>query len=307
MAVVGSLFLLASAAHAQVGEDSGAPAEEGEGEGEDSGAPPEEGEDSGAPADGGEDPGTPTDEGEDPGTPTDEGVEALALRAQEVHERSCPEVAARSTTVAAQEARFVVAAWADLSEAYETDRQPWVLYWRGMLAICLGQVDRGTADLFEFIDVSQGDPNLAALVKEARRRIVRLDSQSAIAPPREAVPGLVVGVGLAALAGGAAVGVGAIDAPLAQVRALVTGGGNDAAVLDAALAEGDRLYGAQIALVCSVAGLGAGAVAALVSAAGQNRQARLKRRRLLGSSSRGPAVGVVPTDGGATVVWVMQW
>ena len=235
-------------------------------------------------------------------------LDAVGRNAQEVVERSCPDVAGGETSLAARQARSVVDAWAEVSEAYETSSKPWLLYWRGVLAICLGQVERGRIDLYDFLQRAEEDRDLAALVSQARRQLLRATPVvRSSGPPAAARPGIALGLVFAAAAGGAGGASAALSGPISDIQARLGAGNLDTAALDAAIAEGDQLYGGQIALLGAAIGLGAGAVVALVDAGVKSRATTKTQRALRPGGPTTFAFGVLPTDGGLVVALETTW
>ena len=81
----------------------------------------------------------------------DDSADAAGL-AYSVHTEHCADVAAAATsTKTAQQTAIVTDAWSTLIEVYEATGRSYLLYWRGLLAQCLGQEERAGQDLQLFV------------------------------------------------------------------------------------------------------------------------------------------------------------
>jgi hypothetical protein len=104
----------------------------------------------------------------------DDSADAAAL-AYDVHTEHCADVAAAATsTKTAEQTALVTDAWSTLIRVYETSGRTYLLYWRGLLAQCLGQEERGAEDLQLFVALEQHDQRFSSLVKDAKRRLRRM-------------------------------------------------------------------------------------------------------------------------------------
>ncbi len=104
----------------------------------------------------------------------DASADAAAL-AYEVHSEHCADVAAAATsTKTAEQTAIVTDAWSRVIGVYESSGRSYLLYWRGLLAQCLGQEERAGQDLQLFVALEQYDQRFGSLVKDARRRLRRL-------------------------------------------------------------------------------------------------------------------------------------
>ncbi len=108
-------------------------------------------------------------------------VEAAEL-AFATHQSHCPDLAAGDTGVAAEALVEVGEVWAEVDRTYAMDPEPFLLYWRGVLAQCLGQETRAVDDLRGFYRTHRDDADLANLSKDARRRLALLGVR--VRPPR---------------------------------------------------------------------------------------------------------------------------
>ena len=100
-----------------------------------------------------------------------------ATAAQSIHSEHCADVAARDNSIVARAVHTVSATWLQVSDAYKASPEPYLLYWRGVLGACLGQEDRAIEDLQAFVDQSADEGAYSAMVREARRRVRRLNRQ----------------------------------------------------------------------------------------------------------------------------------
>jgi hypothetical protein len=99
----------------------------------------------------------------------------LALRANEVHIEHCGDMYAGNISTAAEGFRQVADAWEEVDAAYKDSEEPYLLYWRGMLAECLSQNDQARFDLQTFLDAHAETAGLGFMVTDAKRRLRRLD------------------------------------------------------------------------------------------------------------------------------------
>jgi hypothetical protein len=116
--------------------------------------------------------------GPQPGQSAARTAESAALAAVAAHEAWCADVRSASDEAKAADATAeVAAAWREVDVALEMSREPYLLYWRGLLAECLRHPDRALGSLREFVTAAGDDPSLGALVQDAERRIRRLDPE----------------------------------------------------------------------------------------------------------------------------------
>ncbi len=98
---------------------------------------------------------------------------AMDADADEISQEYCGNVASRKVTTAADALMRVGEVWHRVSEVYESTHASYLLYWRGVLAQCLGQ-EAAKADLEGFIESEGGNRMLAPLAKEAKARLARI-------------------------------------------------------------------------------------------------------------------------------------
>jgi hypothetical protein len=237
--------------------------------------------------------------------------ETLALEAAQVQSDHCADAYREDTTKAARSITAVGDVWARLSEQYEVSGESFLLYWRGVLAQCMDQEERGFRDLEAFVAESAESPLWAALVKDAMRRLRQLERKTARtrlvrrSPPRATggpPAGIVLGAALAA--GSLATGIAAADRwrrAIGSGAALELDGqrGNEILSLkdDLRFQAGENEALATTVLGAVSAGLGAGAVVAFIisGATASSSHAAIAPPLLL------------PTPGGAAVLWELRW
>lgn len=106
------------------------------------------------------------------------GPEAAARSAHEVLAEHCADVAAREANLVASSVVTVSAVWQEVGRQYEASSEPYLLYWRGVLAQCLGFDELATTDLGRFEEEEASSAAHAGLVQDARRRLRRLGTAS---------------------------------------------------------------------------------------------------------------------------------
>ncbi len=109
-------------------------------------------------------------------------AEELAVRANDVHQTWCADIYGAEVSAAAAGYREVADVWADLDVQLAETPDAALIYWRGVLAQCLGQDERAAVDLRAFLDlVEQGggedDGDLSAMEGDALKRIARIERQ----------------------------------------------------------------------------------------------------------------------------------
>ncbi len=105
----------------------------------------------------------------------DESHNDLALRANDVHIEHCGDMYAGNISTAAEGFRQVADAWEAVDTAYKDSEEPYLLYWRGLLAECLSQNEQARFDLQTFLDAHGETSGLSHMAGDARRRLRRLD------------------------------------------------------------------------------------------------------------------------------------
>ena len=97
-------------------------------------------------------------------------VEA-AKAAYQVNEEHCAATVDDRTTVAAEALARATEVYADVSATYDASPEPYLLYWRGVLALCIGQDQRGLNDLIAFLDTEGIAASATDQYRDARRRV----------------------------------------------------------------------------------------------------------------------------------------
>jgi len=97
-----------------------------------------------------------------------------ALQADEANQEHCANQYTTRVDKAAAATVAVAEVWQQLDEVYERDRAPYLLFWRGVLAQCLGREDAARNDLQEFVESQENSSMFVALVRQARTRLRRL-------------------------------------------------------------------------------------------------------------------------------------
>jgi len=98
----------------------------------------------------------------------------LALGAQSVHQEHCANAASTEAGLAAEALAQVSGNWLELREAAASADAPYLLYWSGLLAQCLGQDDAARQDLAVFVAALSGDPGYEQMLGDAQRRLRQL-------------------------------------------------------------------------------------------------------------------------------------
>lgn len=102
----------------------------------------------------------------------------LAMEADDVTQEHCAELYSAQVGRAARSTLAVAEVWGRLSEVYEESQAPYLLYWRGVLAQCLGRDDAAVEDLTAFVSSQEGRSMFDNLVRKARTRLRRLGGAS---------------------------------------------------------------------------------------------------------------------------------
>ncbi len=98
----------------------------------------------------------------------------VAVLAAEVHQEHCADIYGDSVDLAAEGYTAVAPVWQQVNQVYDEGQQPFLLYWRGLLAACLGQRDASMDDLQAFIAAEGENKDLDAMVGDAQRRMTRI-------------------------------------------------------------------------------------------------------------------------------------
>ncbi|HCP44481.1 MAG TPA: hypothetical protein DIU15_00365 [Deltaproteobacteria bacterium] len=139
--------------------------------------------------------------------PPEDLSQALAVEAHQVLMDHCAQAAGEATTKAAESVVLVSDVWARVSAQLEASQEPYLLYWRGVLAQCLDQEDRALQDLVAFSEAPADSNLFMELVRDARRRTRRLRAAQRSADGKQVPAALGLGLGLS-LGGGSALALG---------------------------------------------------------------------------------------------------
>ncbi len=97
-----------------------------------------------------------------------------AMEADEVNQEHCANLYSARVDTAATSTVRVAEVWQRVSQVYDETKAPYLLYWRGALAQCLGRDEAAAADLQEFVDTQINATMFASLVRNADTRLRRL-------------------------------------------------------------------------------------------------------------------------------------
>lgn len=120
-----------------------------------------------------------------PGIARADDVEGLATLANDVNQEYCAEIYAQDVGLAAQGYQKVAAAWEAVDLGYENTDSSVLLYWRAVLAQCLGQAEIAERDLQVLVqrEADAEDSDIAGMLGDAQRRLKRLAAQPDPARP----------------------------------------------------------------------------------------------------------------------------
>jgi hypothetical protein len=103
----------------------------------------------------------------------DPAVDA-ALQAEAVNAEHCANLYSAQAKRAASSNLAIAEVWSHVTDVYEATTSPFLLYWRGVLAQCLGRDEAAVADLEAFVE-SQGTSAIyASSVQQAKSRLKKL-------------------------------------------------------------------------------------------------------------------------------------
>ncbi len=122
-------------------------------------------------------------------------AEDAAVRATEVRDKHCADMAQDRTSGATGALVAVAPVLDEVSRAYDETRAPFLLYWRGVLFECTNQEARATTDLTEFVGSPENQSQLPQLVQDAHRRLRRLGTGAPAPPPKPTAARLTVALG----------------------------------------------------------------------------------------------------------------
>lgn len=231
-------------------------------------------------------------------------VNAAALVASSVHEEHCADTRGNDTSVFGAALAATSAAFVEIDKAYAATQDPSLLYWRGLLALCINREDAGAADLTSFLEGVGDDKAYTGQIKDAQRRLrrVQLSQRSSGAPA--AIPNaggvaatLGLGIGAGTLGGLTAWS----SSELEHLQSQLANGELRTEAIDQALIDGPTYETRANALIGATAGVGAGAlIAGVITALTADRDGST-------ASWSAPSVAAVPTRGGVQIVVGGAW
>ena len=99
--------------------------------------------------------------------------EDAAVAAQEVHQTWCAATEGKNTTTAATALAEVSAVYVQVSASFDASDADYLLYWRGLLALCLDQAERAREDFEAFVARPGVKEQFGGLVRSAQRHTTR--------------------------------------------------------------------------------------------------------------------------------------
>ncbi len=124
-------------------------------------------------------------------------ADAIAEEASAVNDASCADATSDEATRTADALVKVSDVYSRLAQIYAAAEEPrpdYLLYWRGVLGLCLGRDELATGDLRSFAAASEGNGAYATLRRDALSRIRRIEARAKGGPSPRDNPLLTVGV-----------------------------------------------------------------------------------------------------------------
>jgi len=229
-----------------------------------------------------------------PSWASDQEAESAALMAQAIIEGPCGHVESNNRTLADAARQSAQQALDAVEGARASSRKVYLLYWSGVLAQCLGQLDEAQARLEAFVSLRAESALWTSLVEDATRRlrILMAADPDADKPNPWRIVGAVGGGALGLTAVGTGLGAGSAWTDSQEISAQLYAEPHRPAALGSLLAEGEALSGQHRGLVVATAALGATSAALLAVA--------------LASSDR-PAFALLPTSDGVVLALGGRW
>jgi len=97
-----------------------------------------------------------------------------AAQANEVNQVYCGDAYSADVSTAAISTKRVAETWSAVDDSYRVHQEPYLLFWRGVLAQCINRPDAAMSDLQEFVKWQEEDGGFADLVRQAKVRLKRL-------------------------------------------------------------------------------------------------------------------------------------
>lgn len=234
----------------------------------------------------------------------DPNVGEVALQAAETHEAHCADTRGNDIAVLGEALAQVSTRLQEVNTAFESTHDASLLFWRGLLSLCLDRDDLGAADLQAFVETVGDQPAYAQQVQDAERRLRRVQVRSIRRSSGGPAPGgLALGVGLGAGAGAFAGLSGWQALELRTTTDNLTLGRLNRDEIDAAYLEGPRIADRANAFLGTSVGLGIGSIAAAVITGVTARSGG----RSLARGAPPPVVVVTPSPGGVQVQFGGTW
>ena len=104
--------------------------------------------------------------------------EELAVTASDVHHEFCAEIYSGNVTLVAEGYREVATTWENVDKEYGETGDIVLLYWRGLLAQCLGQGELAREDLTTFVESQDKEQQnkLRMMTADAKKRLNRMQA-----------------------------------------------------------------------------------------------------------------------------------
>lgn len=140
-----------------------------------------------------------------PPTPPPPGdVAELARRAAETHEEGCRDSQLADASAAGQAIAAVSALLPEVDAALKASDDLVLLYWRGMLQMCIGRAEFAADDFSGFLRGASRAPELRGMVEDAQRRLKRLGGGTSRRTPAPGPAFLIAGAAIGGTFGGLA-------------------------------------------------------------------------------------------------------
>lgn len=110
-----------------------------------------------------------------PGRALGDPAADAAAKANEVNLTYCGASYSSNVSLAADSTRRVAEVWGEVDQVYGETQTPYLLFWRGVLAQCLGRGESASEDLQAFLEWQKDDGGFDDLARQAQTRLRRLD------------------------------------------------------------------------------------------------------------------------------------
>ena len=95
----------------------------------------------------------------------------VAIEALAIHDEHCARMAGDDRLEKTDALVAVAPVWKKVTESYQNTGASYLLYWSGVLALCLGQGDNASDDLIAFLAQEGENSEFIGLLRDARRRL----------------------------------------------------------------------------------------------------------------------------------------